>query len=95
MKQLVRTELVLKYYDLKEEVIIQCDASKVGLGANLLHHGQPVAYASRALSQPGQRYAQIEKECWQKCLHASIYGRNLVTVQSDNKPLETIFKKSL
>lgn len=72
MKQLVRTELVLKYYDLKEEVTIQCDASKVGLGANLLHHGQPVAYASRALSQPGQRYAQIEKECWQKCLHVSI-----------------------
>lgn len=90
MKQLVRTELVLKYYDVKEEVTIQCDASKFGLGANLLHHGQPVPYASRALSQPEQRYAQIEKECWQKYLHVSISNNTSMA-----KTLETIFKKSL
>lgn len=91
---------MLKYYDVNEEVTIQCDASEVGLGATLMQQGQPVAYASKALSQTEQRYAQIEKECLAivfACEHFDqyIYGRDLVTVQSDNKPLETIFKKSL
>lgn len=45
------------------EVTIQRDASGIGLGATLLQHGQPVAYASRALSQTNQRYAQTYKEC--------------------------------
>ena len=63
VKQLVSTEPVLRYYDVTEEVTIQCDASEVGLGATLLQKGQPVAFASRALSQTEQRYAQIEKEC--------------------------------
>lgn len=100
VKQLVSTEPVLKYYDVNEEVTIQCDASEVGLGATLMQQGQPVAYASRALSQTEQRYAQIEKECLAivfACEHFDqyIYGRDLVTVQSDHKLLETIFKKSL
>jgi len=45
------------------EVTIQSDASEKGLGATLLHNGQPVAFASRTLSQVEQRYTQIEKEC--------------------------------
>ena len=83
-----------------EEVTIQCDASEVGLGATLLQKGQPVAFASRALSQTEQRYAQIEKECLAivfACEHFDqyIFGRDYITVQSDHKPLESIFKKSL
>ena len=34
VKLLVSTQPLLKYYDLKDEVTIQCDASKVGLGAS-------------------------------------------------------------
>lgn len=65
-----------------------------------MQQGQTVAYASRASSQTEQRYAQIEKECLAivfACEHFDhyIYGRDLVTDQSDHKPLETIFKKSL
>ena len=54
---------VLRYYSLDEEVTVQCDASKDGLGAALLQNGQPVAYASRSLTDCESRYAQIEKEC--------------------------------
>ena len=53
---------VLKFYDVAEEVTIQCDASEKGLGATLLQKGQPVAFASRSLSKSEQNYAQIEKE---------------------------------
>ena len=63
VRELVVRHPVLKYYDLKEEVTVQCDSSEYGLGAALLQNGQPVAFASRSLSQTERQYAQIEKEC--------------------------------
>ena len=63
VRELVLRHPVLKYYDLKEEVTVQCDASEYGLGAALLQNGQPVAFASLSLSQTERQYAQIEKEC--------------------------------
>ena len=62
LKKAVMSTPVLRYYNLQEEVTIQCDASQFGLGAALLQNGQPVAYASRALTDAETRYAQIEKE---------------------------------
>ena len=41
---------VLKYYDINNEVTIQCDACETGLGAVLMQQGQPIAFASRALT---------------------------------------------
>ena len=53
---------VLRYYDVTKPVTIQCDASDTGLGVVLLQGGQPICYASRALTDTERRYAQIEKE---------------------------------
>lgn len=91
---------VLKYYDVREEVTIQCGASEVWLGATIKQHGQPVAFASRALWPAEQRYAQIRKECLafvfaRERFNQYIFGRDLETVQSNQNPLETIFKKPL
>ena len=49
------------------ELILQCDASSVVVGAALLQPGpdcvlQPVAYASRILNNAEQNYCQIERE---------------------------------
>ena len=65
-----------------------------------MQNGQPVAYASRALTPAETRYAQIEKELLAivfACdrFEAYVYGRELVNIQSDHKPLEPIFLKSL
>ena len=62
IKRLVTTAPILSYYDPKAELEIQCDASQKGLGAALLQKGKPIAYASRALTDTEERYAQIEKE---------------------------------
>ena len=56
-------------------------------------------YASRSLTAAEKNYAQIEKEllaiaygCTK--FHQYVYGKK-VNVQTDNKPLEALFKKSL
>ena len=49
-------------YDVNLEVAIESDMSLSGLGASLLQEGQPVAFASRALTPTESCYAQIEKE---------------------------------
>lgn len=94
VKQLASRAPVLKYYDVNEDVTLQCDASERGLGATLLQKGQPVAFASRTLSLTEQRYAQIEKECLAiafGCQKFSQYisRRKKVTVETDHKPLQS------
>ena len=99
LKQMITEAPVLKYYNPDEELTVQCDASEGGLGASLMQGGQPVAFASRSLTDPETRYAQIEKEmlavvyALQK-FDQYVYGHP-VNVESDHKPLESIAKKPL
>ena len=79
--------------------MITCDSSQTGLGALLLQDNKPVAYASRALTDPETRYAQIEKELLAVVFaftrfHQYVYGKE-VKVESDHKSLESITKKPL
>ena len=53
---------LLEYCNPGEELTVQCDASDKGLGAALMQNGKPVAFASRAFTDPETCYAQIEKE---------------------------------
>jgi len=100
VKKLVVNHPVLKYYDCNEEVTLQCDASEKGLGATLLQYGQPVAFASKTVTPTERRYAQIEKDCLAivfTCQRFSHYltRRDKITIESDHKPLQAIFKKSV
>ena len=99
VKQMLSQTPVLKYFDPKEDVQLQCDASERGLGACLMQGGQPVAYASRSMTETETHYAQIEKEMLAIVFGVErfehyVYGRP-VKVDTDHKPLEIIFKKSL
>ena len=100
LKAAVMTTPVLRYYNLEEEVTLQCDASQSGLGAALVQNGQPVAYASRALTSAETRYAQIEKKLLAvlfacQRFDAYVYCRANVNVERDHKPLEIIMRKTL
>ena len=91
---------MLAFFDVKQPVTIQTDASQSGLGACLMQRGKPVAYASRAMTRAEQNYAQIEKEILAICFatskfHQYFYGKSAVNVQTDHKPLESILKKPL
>ena len=100
LKKALSSIPVLRYYNLEEEVTLQCDASQAGLGAAMMQNGQPVAYASRALTSAETRYAQIEKELLAivfacERFESYIYGRDQVNVETDHKPLEAIVLKPL
>ena len=97
IKDEVTKHPALKYFDSDKKLELQVDASETGLGAALMQNGQPIAYASRALSDVETRYAQIEKELLavvfgMEKFHTYTYGRP-VQIQSDHKPLEIIYKK--
>ena len=53
---------ILKFYELQEEIILQIDSSKAGIGVLLMQNNRPLEYASRALTASEKRWAQIEKE---------------------------------
>ena len=99
IKNILSTQPVLQFFDPTIPSVIQADASQYGLGACLMQRGKPIAYASRSLSSSEVNYAQIEKELLAivfACskFHYYIYGFQ-TKVQSDHKPLEVIFTKSL
>ena len=90
---------VLKYYNINEEITLECDASQYGLGAAMKQNGQPVAYASRALTQTESQCTQIEKELLAIVFACErftdyIYGRASVNIETDHKPLEIIFPET-
>ena len=53
---------VLRYFDPSVESVIETDASQKGLVAVLLRQGQPVCYASKALTDAERKYSNIERE---------------------------------
>ena len=50
---------VLESYDAHKPATLQVDASKTGIGAVVLQDGQPVAYASKALTAAQEAYTQL------------------------------------
>ena len=56
------TNRSLKFYNRNKAITVQADASKDGLGAALLQDNQPIAFASKTLSDTEKRYANIERE---------------------------------
>ena len=98
-KSLICREVTLAYFDPQAESVIQVDASSRGLGAVLIQHGKPIAFASKSLSDCEQRYANIEREMLAvvfgcERFHMYVYGKSFV-LESDHKPLEMINLKNL
>ena len=99
LKKTISKDVNLQYFDPKKPVVLQVDASQVGLGAALLQDSKVIAYASKSLAPAETRYANIEHEMLAivfGCLkfHHYLYGRSFVC-NSDHQPLENIHLKHL
>ena len=78
---------------------LQCDASLKGLGACIIQDGQPIAFASKSLTDTETCYANIERELLAilygcEKFHTYLYGRTSI-VETDHKPLKMISLKNL
>ena len=99
IKSIISKPPTLSYYNPEAESVIQSDASMSGLGCVLMQDNKPVIYASRSLTDAEKRYSNIERELlaasWSlEKLHHYVYGKK-VTIETDHKPLESIWKKSI
>ena len=99
IKRAITFAPVLSYFDPKKDTVIQSDASMNGLGCALIQDDKPVCYASRALTEAESRYSNIERELlaamWSlEHFNHYIEGSN-VTLQTDHKPLVSIWSKSI
>ena len=99
VKELMMREVLLSYYDINQDTVIEVDASLKGVGAALTQKGRVIAFSSKALTDTERRYANIEREMLavvSACekFHMYIYGKAFV-VESDHKPLEMIHLKNL
>ena len=96
IKEELTRPTVLALYDPKANIKISADASSFRLGAVLLQQNSkeswnPVAYASRSMTETERRYAQIEKEAlavaWScEKFRDYILGR-CFEIETDHKPL--------
>lgn len=99
IKRAIINAPILVPFDETKNIQVQTDASKHGLGCCILQDGQPIAFASRTLSDAEQRYSQIEKEFLSilfacKKFKFYTYGRK-IRVVNNHKPLTSIIKKEI
>ena len=99
VKDAVISDTTLQYFDTSLPMTIQVDASQVGLGVALLQNNKPIVFTSKALTETGCHYANIEREMLTVIFGAArfrtyVYGRSF-TIKSDHKPLESISQKNL
>ena len=95
----ITTAPVPSYFDPMKDTIIQSDASLNGLGCALIQDEKPVCYASRSLTNAETRYSNIERELlaamWSlEHFNHYIEGSHVV-LQTDHKPLVSIWNKSI
>ena len=57
-KEIVQA-LILRYYNLQKETVLQTDTSTKGLGTCLLQDGHPIYFASKSLQDAECRYVAI------------------------------------
>ncbi|XP_050504417.1 uncharacterized protein K02A2.6-like [Diabrotica virgifera virgifera] len=103
LKNIICKSPALVPYDPNQKIILQCDASKNGLGVCMFQKYDSilklVACASRNMNDSEINYSQTEKEllaiyyATQK-FHNFIYNFD-VDVQSDHKPIISIMKKPI
>ena len=99
LRKAISKDVNLQYFDPKKPVVLQVDASQVGLGVALLQDSKVIAYASKSLISAETRYANIEHEMLAVvfgCLkfHHYLYGRSFVC-NTDHQSLENIHLKHL
>ena len=114
LKDMVSEDCLIQFYNPHKPLFIECDASRQGIGCVMLQPDdnipadvndgipsnlQPVAYASKSLSEAEQNYANIERKLLGVVFSLETFkhftsGRQM-NIITDHKPLTSMFSKCL
>ena len=103
LKEIISNNILLKFFDPKLPTKVTCDSSKTGLGATLKQQIEgtwhPIAFKSRPTTPAEKNYCPLERETLAivfgcSKFHDYLYGRQF-TVESDHKPLKSIFNNPM
>lgn len=67
LKDAIAQPVLLQFFDVSKPVTIESSSSQIGLDSCVLQNGEPVAYASRSLTNAEENYSQIQKEMLAVC----------------------------
>ena len=106
MKDKISDQTILQHYSLHNKLILQTDASPIGIGAVLLQPAEdgkllPVSHASRILQPAERNYSQLDREALAVIFGVTKFKQYLLgrhfTLMTDHKPLVSLFdpKKSV
>lgn len=89
----------LYHFDPNKPAVLETDASQKRLRRVLIQDDKLANFVSKSLTRPEMEYSNIEHELLavlyaRERLHTYMYGCN-VTVNTDHKPLESIFLKPI
>ena len=100
LKRKLTSAPILEVYNMNLKIVLDCDASKYGIGAVLSHvypngDEKPVTYASRTLNRSEANYSQLDKEALAiifaiKKFNQFLFARHF-TLRCDNQALCRIF----
>ena len=98
-KEEISKNVTLPYFNPRSDTTLQTDASKKGLGAVILQDSKPIMFASRALTGAEKNSQNLEREClatiWgMEKFHYFLYRKHF-TLETDQKPLASIYKKHM
>lgn len=102
IKQIMSNVKALGYFNEKDKTLVVADASGVALGAVLIQYDnlncpRVIMFASKSLSDGEKRFSQTEKEALSLVWAVERFKLYLLGIQfeleTDHKPLETIFGK--
>ena len=99
VKGAIANSCTLQYFNSEDLIIIQVDASSIGVSAALMQQGRVVSYHLWALTPTQQRYSNKEHECYGlvngiEHFHHYIFGCEFV-VHTDHQPLVQLMTKPL
>ena len=89
----------LPYFNSNSDTTLQTDISTRGLGAVILQCGNPIYFASRALSNAKKKYQNLEREIlgtiWGlEWFYYFLYGKPFI-LETDQKSLVSIYRKHM
>ena len=99
IKNLFKSDKVLRHFDTNRLTAIECDASQIGIGGALLQkYGEdwhPVMFVSRSLNAAEKNYSQIEREALSIIFTCEKFNKFLLggefIIKNDHLPLRKLF----